>query len=127
MANGSNVRENILKKGEYLDGIKIKGYDFNEGVYYSKIIDSFANTGFQASNLSKSIEIINEMVKVNSLTSLVIVELVLFSTSVKSNFPVCVPAYSLKSCANETDVLTRNNSKISLQIIVLNILFIFSG
>lgn len=38
----------------------IKGYDFNQGVDYHKIMESFATTGLQATNLSKGISIINE-------------------------------------------------------------------
>ena len=33
---------------------------------YDKIIDSFSTMGFQASNLSEAIEIVNEMIKVDS-------------------------------------------------------------
>ncbi len=57
------ARKNILRKSEEAEGLTIKGYDFNQGVDYDKIIDSFSSTGIQASNLSKSIEIINEMIK----------------------------------------------------------------
>ncbi|HPD81804.1 MAG TPA: deoxyhypusine synthase [Candidatus Pacearchaeota archaeon] len=58
--------ENILKKSAKIDGVIIEGYDFNKGVDYEKIIDSFSKTGFQASNLSQAIDIVNEMIKVNS-------------------------------------------------------------
>jgi deoxyhypusine synthase len=57
---------NILKKSGKIEGEVIEGYDFNKGVDYNKIIDSFSSTGFQASNLSQAIEIVNEMIKVNS-------------------------------------------------------------
>lgn len=40
----------------------VKGYDFNQGVDYQKIVESFAKTGFQASHLSKAIEIIDLMI-----------------------------------------------------------------
>src|SRR3989338_1748531 len=43
----------------------VKGYDFNKGVDYDKIIDSMATTGFQATHLSKAIDIINTMRKEN--------------------------------------------------------------
>jgi len=58
-----NFEETILKKSEEITGVSIKGYDFNQGIDYSKLIDSYASTGFQASNLSKAIEIIKEMRK----------------------------------------------------------------
>src|SRR3989344_2745256 len=58
-----NFEQNLLKKSVEIEGISIKGYDFNEKLDYSKLIDSFASTGFQASHLSKAIEIIKEMRK----------------------------------------------------------------
>src|SRR3989344_5865845 len=57
----SIARENILKKGVEISGVKIKGYDFNEGVDYNKIVKSFSSTGYQATQLSKAIEIVNKM------------------------------------------------------------------
>lgn len=57
------ARKNILRKGSEADGIPIKGYNFDEGVDYKKIIESFSSTGFQASLLAKSIEITNEMIQ----------------------------------------------------------------
>ena len=61
--NEETARKNILKKSEEVSGLKIEGYDFNEGIDYSRIIDSFSATGFQATNLAKSIEIINKMIE----------------------------------------------------------------
>lgn len=58
----SIARQNILKKSEEIEGVKIKGYDFNQGVNYSKIIDSFATTGYQASNFYRAKEIIQMMI-----------------------------------------------------------------
>ncbi|PJE81619.1 deoxyhypusine synthase [Candidatus Pacearchaeota archaeon CG10_big_fil_rev_8_21_14_0_10_32_42] len=55
------ARENILRKSEEVGGITIRGYDFNKGVDYKKILKSFSSTGIQASNFSKATEIINEM------------------------------------------------------------------
>lgn len=60
--NESVARKNLLRKSSETKGTKIKGYDFDKGVDFSKIIDSYGNTGFQASNLHKSIEIINKMI-----------------------------------------------------------------
>ncbi len=56
------ARGNILRKSEEATGVPIKGYDFNHGVDYSEILDSFATTGIQASNFSKAVEIINGMI-----------------------------------------------------------------
>lgn len=56
----------ILRESEEIEGLKIEGYDFNNGVDYGKIVDSFSSTGFQASHLSKGIDIVNEMIGENS-------------------------------------------------------------
>ncbi|MFA5248882.1 MAG: deoxyhypusine synthase [Patescibacteria group bacterium] len=61
-----SIAKNILKKSGKVEGETIEGYDFNNGINYDKIIDSFSSTGFQASNLSQAIGIVNEMIKVNS-------------------------------------------------------------
>jgi len=60
--NETTTRKNILRRSEEVQGIKIRGYDFNQGVDYEKLIDSFSSTGIQASNLSKAISIVNEMI-----------------------------------------------------------------
>jgi deoxyhypusine synthase len=60
------ARKNILRKSKEAKGIRIKGYDFNKGVDYQKIIESFSSTGIQASNLSKAISIVNGMISSNS-------------------------------------------------------------
>jgi deoxyhypusine synthase len=59
--NEKEVEENILKKSEEVDSLSIKGYNFNSGVNYSKLIDSYLTTGFQATNLGKAIEIVKKM------------------------------------------------------------------
>ena len=55
------ARENILRESEEAEGIPIKGYNFDDGVNYEKIIDSLATTGAQASNLAQAIKIIKKM------------------------------------------------------------------
>ncbi|MBI2629039.1 deoxyhypusine synthase [Candidatus Pacearchaeota archaeon] len=55
------ARENILKTGEELVGVSVKGYDFNKGVNYPEIINSFSSTGYQATHFSKAVEIVNKM------------------------------------------------------------------
>src|SRR3990172_12493856 len=55
--------ENVLCESEEPKGLPIQGYDFNQGVDYDKLIDSFASTGFQATHLSKAIELIRQMRK----------------------------------------------------------------
>lgn len=60
----SSVRTTVFKESEALDGkcIKIEGYDFNQGVNYSKLLKSMVSTGFQASNLGDAIQVVNNMV-----------------------------------------------------------------
>ena len=59
----SKAHKNVLRKSQEIPGTAIRGYDFDKGVDYDKIIDSFATTGFQATHLSKAIQIINKMRK----------------------------------------------------------------
>jgi len=60
------AKKNLLREAEEVSGRKIEGYDFDSGVDYGKIIESFASTGFQASHFSQAIEITNEMIKNNA-------------------------------------------------------------
>ncbi|MCX6708689.1 MAG: deoxyhypusine synthase [Candidatus Woesearchaeota archaeon] len=55
--------ENVLRESYEPEGLSIKGYDFNLGVDYDKIIDSFSSTGFQASHLARAIELVRQMRK----------------------------------------------------------------
>ncbi|MFH1425327.1 MAG: deoxyhypusine synthase [archaeon] len=57
------ARENVLRGSEEVNGVMIRGYDFDEGVDYGKMIESYSSMGAQASNLSRAIEIANKMVK----------------------------------------------------------------
>lgn len=57
------ARKNLLRKSAPYSGASVKGYDFNQGVNYEKIIDSYATTGFQASHFSRAIGVVNEMIK----------------------------------------------------------------
>jgi len=57
------ARENMFHRHiEEVEGKAIKGYDFNDGVDYKKLIESFATTGFQATRLSRAIEIVRKMI-----------------------------------------------------------------
>lgn len=60
--NEKIAKKNLLRKSSEASGIKIEGYDFDKGVDFSRIIDRYGSTGFQASNLHKSIEIVNKMI-----------------------------------------------------------------
>jgi deoxyhypusine synthase len=66
MNNEDIARKNIFRESKELDGIKVEGYDFNNGVDYKKIIESFYSTGYQATHLARSIEIINKMIESKS-------------------------------------------------------------
>ena len=46
-----------------LQGETVKGYDFNQGVDYHKLFESYKTIGFQAMNMGKAIDIINDMIK----------------------------------------------------------------
>ena len=59
--NIDKAKEAILKESEEASGISIKGYDFNEKFDFAKFLKTYKSTGFQASNLSKAIEIIKNM------------------------------------------------------------------
>jgi len=64
--NNKVARENIFHTSSETEGVVIRGYDFNsadKGVDWSKLIDSYSSTGFQASNLGKAIEIVKKMRK----------------------------------------------------------------
>ncbi|CAK68676.1 unnamed protein product (macronuclear) [Paramecium tetraurelia] len=41
---------------------EIKGYDFNQGVDFDALLNSYANFGLQATQLNKAIDIINKMI-----------------------------------------------------------------
>jgi len=60
------ARENLLRDSEEPTGESVKGYEFNEGVDYSEIIKSFSNTGFQATNFSRAVDITNKMISDNA-------------------------------------------------------------
>ena len=62
--NEKLARKNLLRESEELEGNAIvNGYDFNNGVDYGKIVESYATSGFQATHLSRAIEITREMIR----------------------------------------------------------------
>lgn len=65
--NPENPKEHVLKKANTLDGWpEVKGYDFEGDFDFEKFLKSYINTGFQATTLGQSIEIIKEMRKDNA-------------------------------------------------------------
>jgi deoxyhypusine synthase len=57
------AKKNLLRSSEEPKGTAIKGYDFNKGIDYEDLIKNYKSTGFQATNLARAIEIINQMIK----------------------------------------------------------------
>ncbi|KAH8260517.1 hypothetical protein KR038_002723 [Drosophila bunnanda] len=57
------AKDAVLRPSERLaEGTpQVQGYDFNEGVNYSKLFESYVNTGFQATNLGLAMREINRM------------------------------------------------------------------
>ena len=55
----TSAQEAVLVRSEKLDDDtpQVRGYDFNEGVNYDKLLDSYLTTGFQATNLGLAIEV----------------------------------------------------------------------
>ena len=45
-----------------VDPVVVKGYDFNNGVDYNQLFDSFKISGFQATNFGNAVDEINKMV-----------------------------------------------------------------
>ena len=60
------AKANLLRKSEEVSGTKIQGYNFDNGIKYEDIIESFKSSGFQASHLAKAVEITNEMITNNA-------------------------------------------------------------
>ncbi len=57
------ARENLLRESSEVSGTVVKGYEFNNGVDYAGIVNSFASSGAQATEFSKAIGIVNDMIK----------------------------------------------------------------
>lgn len=59
----ASVRSTVFKESETLEGklVKIEGYDFNQGINYSQLLNSMVSTGFQATNLGEAIAVVNNM------------------------------------------------------------------
>lgn len=62
MERETKARKNLLRKSEEVMGKTVRGYDFNQGVDYAAILRSFASTGFQATQFSHAVEIVQKMI-----------------------------------------------------------------
>lgn len=61
-------KEHVLRDSDSPDPVglpEVKGYDFNKGVHYDSLLESYLTTGFQATQLARAIEMIREMRKNN--------------------------------------------------------------
>ena len=57
--------QSVNKKAvlNFVDGATaVRGYDFNEGIDYDKLFESYRTTGIQATSMYTAIEIINKMI-----------------------------------------------------------------
>lgn len=61
--NEQTSRGNVLRKSDEIEGPSVKGYDFNKGIDYDKILDSYSSTGFQATHFAKAVDMINKMIQ----------------------------------------------------------------
>src|SRR3989344_7911383 len=57
------AKKNLLRESTEPKGPPIEGYNFDKEINYENIIKSFSSTGFQASQFSKAIEIVNAMIE----------------------------------------------------------------
>jgi deoxyhypusine synthase len=60
------VREGVFTRGDYaiLDDMEqIQGYDFNQGIDYEKILQTYIHSGCQAAYVGRAIQITNQMIK----------------------------------------------------------------
>ena len=58
-----DAKKSILKKSEDIEGLEVKGYDFNEGLDFRRLLETYKSSAFQAHNLGKAIDILRKMRK----------------------------------------------------------------
>lgn len=58
------ARDAVLVQSESMPSgtEEVKGYDWNQGINYSALLQTYKYSGFQATNLGKAIDEINKMV-----------------------------------------------------------------
>lgn len=61
--NEEIVMKNIFRPSSEIQGQKIEGYDFDNGIEYDGIFGKLHSTGFQATALAKAIDLTNEMIR----------------------------------------------------------------
>lgn len=61
MESAQSILYDLKTKATFDPADEVKGYDFNTGLDYSKLFDSYRNMGIQSTNLHKAIELVNKM------------------------------------------------------------------
>lgn len=56
------ARKSLFRESSEPKGKIIRGYNFNKGIGYKELIKSFSTTGYQATNFSEAISIVNQMI-----------------------------------------------------------------
>eukprot|EP00116_Pleurobrachia_bachei_P005912 sb/3466174/ len=59
----SQAADAVFQISEEYDGAPVKGYDFSDGIDYNKLLDSYATTGFQATNFGEAVTMVNDMIE----------------------------------------------------------------
>ena len=64
----SAALEAVLQKSETMpEGSEtVQGYDFNSGIDYHKLLESYRRSGFQATNFGKAVDEINRMLEMKA-------------------------------------------------------------
>ena len=57
------AKSSVFVQSSELKGETVQGYDFNKGVDYPKLFETYKTMGFQAMNMGRAIDIINDMIK----------------------------------------------------------------
>ena len=60
--NEKAAREALLRASDEPKGEAVKGYDFNQGVNFGKIVESFSTTGYQATGFGEALDITKKMI-----------------------------------------------------------------
>ena len=61
MESSHQIVYDVKAQQQFDDKDEVKGYDFNKGLDYAKLFDSYKNMGIQSTNLHKAIELVNKM------------------------------------------------------------------
>ncbi|XP_006812871.1 deoxyhypusine synthase-like [Saccoglossus kowalevskii] len=64
----STATDAVLVKSDEMpsDSVKVKGYDFNKGIDFHALLESYKTSGFQATNFGLAVEEINKMLRKKS-------------------------------------------------------------